>query len=140
MRRGEPLEGVEFFNQLSDDNEFCNYLGKSMLAAGRLEAELTKHLNTKGVDENTKKATLGKLIGYCKKHDLLGGVKFSLETVNYQRNYFAHNLFALFDGIIEPTILSRENLLDSDIDFYIERAIQLTDNLNVLADIISEKK
>lgn len=138
MRKGEPLEGVEFFKQLSADNEFCIELGKAVLAAGRLEAELIKYMERKGIEENTNRANLGKLIHYAKKHDLLAKVVPALETLNVQRNYLAHNIYALFSGLVEETILPRTGLIDSDIDVFTDRAWQLKDNINGLADIVAK--
>ncbi len=60
----------------------------------------------------------------------------ALEQLNTQRNYLAHNIYALFTGRVEETILPREKLLDSDIDVFTERAWQLTENLNGLAEIV----
>ncbi|MDH3694452.1 MAG: hypothetical protein OER96_07790 [Gammaproteobacteria bacterium] len=107
MRKGEPLEGVEFFKQLPADDDFCRELGKAVLAAGRLEAELIKYLNSKGIGENTDKANLGKLIRFAKKHELLAKMVPALEMLNDQRNYLADNIYALFSGLVEETILSR---------------------------------
>lgn len=137
MRNGEPLEGVEFFNQLSDDENFCKELGRAMLAAGRLEAELIKYFSAKGVDEKTNKANLGRLLRIAKKNEILVKMVPALETLNDQRNYLAHNIYALFSGQVEETILPRSGLLDSDIDVFTERAWQLKENLNGLANIVA---
>ncbi len=138
MRNGEPLEGVEFFNQLSDDEDFCKELGKAMLAAGRLEAELIRYLSIKGIDEETNKANLGRLLRIAKKNEILVKMVPALEMLNDQRNYLAHNIYALFSGQVEETILLRSGLLDSDIDVFTERAWQLKENLNGLAIIVAE--
>ena len=53
-----------------------------------------------------------------------------------QRNYLAHNVHALFSGLVEETILERTGLLDSDVSLYTDRAWQLRENLENLADII----
>ena len=62
----------------------------------------------------------------------------ALEQLNTQRNYLAHNIYALFSGLVEETILTRKNLLDSDIDVFTERTWQLTENLNGLANIVAK--
>jgi hypothetical protein len=36
--------------------------------------------------------------------------------------------------------MEKENLLDSDVELYIERAWQLIENLNDLANLIKDKK
>ena len=138
MRTGESLEGVAFFKQLSADDEFCMELGKAVLAAGRLEAELIKYINDRGLAENTNKANLGKLVRFAKKHELLELMVPALEILNDQRNYLAHNIYALFSGLVEETILPRTELIDSDIDVFTERAWQLSENINGLADIVAD--
>ena len=80
---------------------------------------------------------MGRLIAFAKKHNLLTQMVPALETVRDQRNYLAHNIHALFAGIVEETILSRSDLLDSDIDTFTDRAWQLKENLNGMADIIA---
>lgn len=137
MREGKPLEGVAFFKQLSADEEFCKELGKAVLSAGRLEVELIRYLNSKEVEENTEKANLGKLIRFAKKHTLLEKMVPALEMLNDQRNYLAHNIYALFSGLVEETLLPRTDLLDSDIDVFTERAWQLKENINGLADLVA---
>ncbi|HLA86771.1 MAG TPA: hypothetical protein VJL10_01995, partial [Anaerolineales bacterium] len=62
-----------------------------------------------------------------------------LETIKDQRNYLTHNIYALFSGLVEETILPRSELLDSDVWSYTERAWELKENLNGIADIIAEK-
>lgn len=137
MRNGEPLEGVEFFDQLSEDENFCKELGRAILAAGRLEAELIKYFSMNGIDEETNKANLGRLLRIAKKNEILDKMVPALEMLNDQRNYLAHNMYALFSGQVEETILPRTDLLDSDIDVFAERAWQLKENLNGLAEIVA---
>jgi len=86
MRKSEPLGGIEFFNQLSADDEFCKYLGKAVLSAGRLEAELIRFMSNTDINENVRKANLGKLIRFAKKHQILKRMVPALETINLQRN------------------------------------------------------
>lgn len=138
MRNGEPLQGIEFFNQLSDDEDFCKELGRAMLAAGRLEAELIRYFSITGIDETTNKANLGRLLRIAKKNEILVKMIPALEMLNEQRNYLAHNIYALFSGQVEETILPRSVLIDSDIDVFTERAWQLKENLNGLANIVSK--
>jgi hypothetical protein len=63
----------------------------------------------------------------------------ALETLRDQRNYLAHNVHALLSGLIQETILEGSALLDSDVHTYTERAWQLKENLNHLADIVERK-
>lgn len=107
------------------------------MAAGRLEAELIRYLNSKDVKENTEKANLGRLIRFAKKHTLLEKMIPALEMLNDQRNHLAHNIYALFSGLVEETLLPRSELLDSDIDVFTECAWQLKENINSLADIVA---
>jgi hypothetical protein len=59
-----------------------------------------------------------------------------LKMLRDQRNYLTHNVHALFLGLVRETILERDGLLDSDVDTFTERAWQLQENLNGLAEII----
>lgn len=137
-RKGIPVAGREFFDLLYADNEFCERLGRTMLAAGRLETELKLYLGANLV-KYKEHATLGNLIDLLKKHGLMEKAQPSLELLKDQRNYLTHNLHALFSGLIEETVLERSNLLDSDIDTFAERAWQLAENLDGLADVVAKE-
>lgn len=137
-RKGEPLEGVKFFNQLYSDNDFCLNLGKVMLSASRLETELIIYLSKQGVKEKTHRANLGTLIQIAKNNELLVKMVPVLQEIKNQRNYLAHNLHALFVGLIDETVLSSSDLIDSDIDVFSDRAVQLDDNLVALANIVAK--
>ncbi|MEJ1464553.1 MAG: hypothetical protein RPU15_14985 [Candidatus Sedimenticola sp. (ex Thyasira tokunagai)] len=137
MKTGRELIPEQFFVELSRDDEFCKELGKAMLAAGRLESELIRYLTNVGVSSDLRKANLGRLIRSAKKHALLSDLVPHIEDLNRQRNYLAHNIHALFHGLIEETILERNGLLDSDTHTFMERAWQLAENLNALADIVA---
>jgi hypothetical protein len=140
MYKGEPAKGVDFYNLLIADDEFCAELGKVALAAGRLEALLIKYLQGKGIKGNFDKATLGKLISIAKdNHQFDKNMIKALEMVRDQRNYLTHNIYALFIELIDETILERSELLDSDVHTYTERAWQLKENLNGLADIFEKE-
>lgn len=139
MFKGEPTEGIEFYKLLYEYDDFCIELGKAVLAAGRLEAELINYINNRNLGEKTKNANFGKLIFILKKHNLLVKMIPVLEEIKDQRNYLAHNVYALFSGLVEETLLDRSGLLDSDVASYTERVWQLKENLNGLADIIGEK-
>jgi hypothetical protein len=73
MRSVEPLEEIKFFNQLSADDEFCKYLGKVVLATGRLEAEPIRFMSNSDINENVRKANLGKLIRFAKSGSAKSG-------------------------------------------------------------------
>ena len=140
MYRGKPSEGVEFYDLLFESDEFTAELGKATLAAGRLEAEIILLLNRKGVKEDFNRSTLGQLLKIGERNKLFdNNFTAALEETCRQRNYLTHNIYALFIELIDETILERSNLLDSDVQTYIERAWQLKENLIGLADIISKK-
>jgi hypothetical protein len=61
----------------------------------------------------------------------------ALEDLCWQRNYLTHNIYALFVGLIEETRLERSNLIDTDVETYIERAWQLRENLVGLAEVVA---
>lgn len=138
MKTGRELAPEEFYLELSRDEEFCKELGRAMLAAGRLESELTRYLTNAGVPEDLRKANLGRLIRAAQKHVVLSQLVPALGVLNDQRNYLAHNIHALFHGLIEETILGRTGLLDSDTHTFMERAWQLAENLNGLAEIVAK--
>ena len=140
MYKGEPSQGVEFFNLLFESDDFNAELGKVTLAAGRLEAEMMLYLIRNEVKENISRFTLGQLIKIGKKNNLLDrNLTVALEQICMQRNYLTHNIYALFIELIDETVLERSNLLDTDVLTYIDRAWQLRINLNDLANIISKQ-
>jgi uncharacterized protein YutE (UPF0331/DUF86 family) len=136
----EKLSGLEFFERLCADYEFCQALGRMTLAAGRFESNLRAFLKLNGVEVLEKEATLGSLIAKLKKHNLLSanGVE-SLRTLKRQRNYFTHSLFDLLSERIEETILSRTNLIPLDVYAYIDYVVQLEENLNGLSSIVVKR-
>ncbi len=136
MSKGEQINGPKFFELLCSDEHFCAELGRASLAAGRLESMLKRYLATTAPTADTTKATLGKLIQFCKNNHLLTQMIPVLELMRDQRNYLTHSIHALLTNLIEETILEKEDLLDSDVLTYTERAWELKNNLNALADII----
>ena len=141
MYKGKPSKGLEFYNLLNQSDEFTSELGKVALASGKLEVELINFLTRNEINENYKKATLGTLIRITNENNLLtSNEKIVFEMISKQRNYITHNIYALFTDLIDETFLEKENLLDSDVHLFIERAWQLRQNLNGLAVIIKNKK
>ena len=109
--------------------------------SGKLEAELIRFLMRNEIKGEYKEATLGKLIKIAEENKLLTNNQIiALKMVKDQRNYITHNIYALFTNLKDETILEKENLLDSDVLLYIERAWQLKKNLDGLADILIENK
>jgi hypothetical protein len=139
MGKGELINGPRFFTLLCADEHFCAELGRAVLAAGRIESALKCYLATTAPASDTTRATLGKLIQFCEKNHLLTQMIPGLELLRDQRNYLTHNIHALLTNLIEETMLERENLLDSDILTYTERAWELKNNLNGLAEIVERE-
>ncbi len=110
-----------------------------MLAAGRFETALKRHLHSKNPKLNTTYAHLGTLLNHLKKHELLGKMHPHIELLKKQRNYLAHSIHALLTDWVGETILERENLLDSDLSTYTDRAHELTGNLNALSEIVERE-
>lgn len=138
--KGVPSGGLDFYSLLVNSDEFTSELGKVTLASGKLEAELIILLQRNGIKGKYVKATLGSLINEVDKHNLLDKRNIDvLKLLSNQRNYISHNIYALFTDLIDETILEKNNLLDSDIHLYIERAWQLRINLEESAIIIHEK-
>ena len=140
MYKGEPTQGIKFYNLLEKSEEFTSELGKVALASGKLEAELIIHFELHEVKGKYKRATLGTLIKKAETNGLLDKNMISaLKMISKQRNYITHNIYSLFIDKLDETILEKNNLLDSDVHLYIERAWQLNENINGLAEIIIEK-
>lgn len=130
---------MQFYRLLFDSSEFCSELGKVTLASSQLEAELIRLLTRKRVPQNVDGLTLGRLIRVAKKHGVLEpNVLSALNEITGQRNYLTHNIYALFIELIEETRLERTNLLDSDVQTYIERAWELRENLLGLLAIVQD--
>lgn len=141
MYKGEPTEGIKFYNLLIESKEFTSELGKVTLASGKLEAELTLFLIRKGIEGDYGRVTLGPLINKVKKNNLLDkNMVIALEQISIQRNYIMHNIYALFTGLKDETILEKNNLLDSDVLLYFERVWELKKNIDDLTDIINKKE
>ncbi len=140
MYKGKPTEGIKFYDLLVESEEFTSELGRVALASGRLEAELILFLKRNKITGNYKKATLGSLLDIAKINNLLDkNTIIALREISKQRNYITHNIYALFTDLIDETVLEKNNLLDSDVHLYIDRAWQLKENLDGLADIIKQK-
>lgn len=137
MYKGVPVKGIEFYNLLFESEEFTSELGKVELASGKLEAGLLLLLKRNGIDKTNKKVTLGGLIKAAKEINVLdNNLIIALKGISDQRNYLTHNIYALFTGVIEETILGKNGLLDSDVEVFVEMAWQLKENLNGLAENI----
>jgi hypothetical protein len=140
MYKGEPTEGIEFYNLLVESEDFTSELGKVALASGKLEVELIIFLKRNEIKGNYKRATLGTLVDIAEKNDLLDkNMIIALKQTSKQRNYITHNIYALFTDLIDETIMEKNNLLDTDVLTYLDRAWQLKENLDGLADIIKRK-
>ena len=123
-----------------ETEKFTSELGKVTLASGKLETELILFFSRNGINKNYKKATLGTLIRIGEDNNLFDeNMVITLNQISKQRNYLTHNIYSLFTNLINETIIERENLLDSDVHLYIERAWRLKENLNGLAGIIEKK-
>lgn len=138
--KGEHVDGPTFYKFLSADDEFCQHLGRAVLAAGRLETQLKLYLRAHSIQADTKRATLGQLLGLLEQHDLLEKMQPHIDQLKHQRNFLAHNVYEVLSGLKEDDLIGDEvnKLLDSDVDMYGERAWQLAQNLNSLADILEK--
>lgn len=139
MYNGIPVDGLKFYKLLFESDDFTSELGKVMLAAGRLEAELKNLFHTKQITGNFDKATLGALIRKAKDNNLIENRYTVFDRALEQRNYLTHNIYALLSNQIDETILEGNDLFECDVYSYKSKAYQLQDNLNDLVDIISGK-
>lgn len=156
----QKINGEVFFNKLYKDEEFCMQLGKVMLSASKLETQLIKLIENNKSDIKGKyyTYTMGRLIIEIKKAKLLPKNTIeALISLSIQRNYLTHSIFIILSDIVEDSKLieninadnyikknifeqvseEKEEFLDSDTQVYIERASKLSNELNSIADIVS---
>jgi DNA-binding ferritin-like protein (Dps family) len=138
--KGEKVDGKTFYKFLCADEEFCRHLGRAVLAAGRLETGLKLYLSAHSIQADTERATLGQILGLLEQHALLEKMLPHIDRLKRQRNFLTHNVHAVLSGLKVDDLIGDEvdDLLDSDVDMYAERAWQLAENLNGLADILEK--
>ncbi len=140
MFKGKPTKGIDFFHLLEKSEEFTSELGKVILNSGKLEAELIILFERHDIKEVNKRSTLGTLIRKAEMHKLLdNNMIHALKTITDERNYITHNIYALFIDQLSETLLEKTDLLDSDVNLYIEKAWQLNENIKGLTEIIERK-
>lgn len=131
--------GADFFEVLISDSEFCMRVGRAFLECGRLEGNLIRYLEKKIPSKNFAKRSLGQLIRIAETYEALDqNFLTHLKITKDQRDYMAHNIHALFTGLVEQTILPNE-VVAEDIDTFREYAIQFEEGAIVLADSVEEK-
>ncbi len=132
-----------FFRALASNAEFCETLGRAMLAASELESSLRVYLAAQGHDVPDARATLGRLTGELEKLGLLSDNGRSvLELTALQRNHFAHKLFDLLADRAESALLPAEHLDQADVgdvSVFIDYAWTLAENLTGLTDIVNRR-
>jgi len=139
--KGEPIRGLKFYELLMESTEFTSELGKITLNSGKMESELIQLLKRNNISGKFQKSTLGTLIRIAHINKILTDNEIkSFQLITKQRNYLIHNIYALLNYQIDETILEREDLLDSDVHTYFERAWVLNDNLKGLTEIIKQMK
>jgi len=137
--KGAKVQGVEFYHLLYQSPGFTSELGRVILASSKLESALFTFLKRKGVQIDHKKSALGHLIKLLKTKKLTDEkLILNLDAVKKQRNYLIHNIHALLSDMIPETILDRNDLIDSDVHTYQQRATQLIQNLNGLRAIFEK--
>ena len=139
MRKGEATSGLDFFVCLEKDDEFCAALGRATLAASKLETMFVIYLRNSGQNDFPANANLGRMLAYAQANQLLARIIPHLNELKDQRNYITHNLHHLFYDLVAETALPMEGLIDSDVDIYTDRMIQLAENLNGLARIVKNE-
>ena len=134
----EPL-----FRALASDAEFCEMLGRAMLAAGELESSLRAYLAAQGHDVPESRATLGALTAKLAELGLLTeNGRSVLELMGTQRNHFAHKLFDLLTDRAESPLLPAEHLDQADVGdvgVFTDYAWTLTENLTGLTETVNQR-
>lgn len=133
------MSNEHFYNLLYTNDEFCVELGRVILITGKLESLIKKFLDENNENTQFIESTLGGLIFKLKKHDSLKNVVPALNMLKDQRNCLIHEIHAYFSGLIENTLIDDENIIDSDVSLFIERAIILKDNVEGIIQIINSK-
>ena len=139
MYEGVRRSGLEFFADLKRSKDFCETLGCSVLAAGRLEGSIIRYLNECTSGKPIKSESLGRLIGILRDRDEDPKVIRALEETNRQRIDFVHNVHNILSGLTEEPTLPSENLIDTDVLAYKGYAMQLEENLNDMAAIYESR-
>jgi len=126
MTRVEP---ATFFELLLADSEFCRLLGRVLLRAGQLEAEISRYCTARGRTVN-EKAPLGALVSLLEDDGALtenGAIHF--RQLALKRNYLAHNLYRL---LLEdsPEALLPTEVVAADVETYSERLAEFDDDLS----------
>ena len=122
---------MEKYEALSGDADCCAALGRTTLAAARLESDLRVFLALNGVNVGAT-ATLGGLVQKLREHGLLSGNGHDImRTLKRQRNYLTHSLYDLFAARIDEDLMSREEL--ADVSLLAGRAWMLEEDLNGLS-------
>jgi hypothetical protein len=117
---------AEFFRLLYNESEFCDAVGKIMLAAGMLETNLRIYLRARDVEGVRANSTLGRMVTLLKKHQFLSrNGEMHFDDLVMKRNYLAHSLYDLFSSVIDETILPRNELVEMDVQIFAGRAQEL---------------
>ncbi len=132
---------VDFFNILFEDKEFSSELGKLIMASGWLEAELIGYL-TKKLDKPIKqKSTLGQLTNILVNNNLLTEIgEYHYRDLSEKRNYFSHNLYSLFNFLIEESELPSKKLFELDKYNFINKVRYLKEDFIAFAKDVSSTK
>ncbi|MEM7283288.1 MAG: hypothetical protein AAF438_16855, partial [Pseudomonadota bacterium] len=75
---------------------------------------------------------------YFEKKGAHKNLVMALRGVQAERNYLAHNLHALFAGLVGESMTPRVELLESNVDLFVHRVEQLKLDLRHLASAIEE--
>ncbi|APU69557.1 hypothetical protein C723_3628 [Christiangramia flava JLT2011] len=62
----------------------------------------------------------------------------TLKLLKTQRNYLIHNIYGLFSDLKEQTILEKKDLIDTDVESFIDKVWLLNENLINVSKIIQE--
>lgn len=132
---------LDFFNVLFNDDEFCSELGKLIMASGWLETELVSYLSKKLNKSINQKSTLGKLTNVLVENNLLTERgKLHYKDLTNKRNYFSHNLYSLFNFLIEETILPSRELVELDKYNFIAKVRSLREDFVCFAKDVASAK
>jgi hypothetical protein len=130
-----------FFRALASSSEFCEMLGRAMLAASELESALRAYLAAQGHDVPDSRATLGSLTAKLAEIGLLTeNGRSILELTSTQRNHFAHKLFDLLTDRAGSPLLPTEHLDEADVadvGVFVDYVWTLSENLTGLTDTVN---
>ena len=118
-------------NKLYKNEEFCTKLGKVILSSSLLGEQLLLLIKNDKLDTNGNKPPMAMLVKYIEKKEFFPAI---VPTLNQMTE---SNLDSLLSNTIARSFIEDTNL-DDDLNLYINKAIKLENQLNLICNMIKE--